>query len=257
MCCIGLAAQSPTRVHHPGGAAEHPIVTPPDPMRTLLRTTRRLSATLVAGLALLTSACATDTPATAPAFNDPAAADVGLTATEYARLVVQRDSILTSYEAQRAALRPQFEQLRETSELLGILPQLPIVGNLLQFLRCAPTELGVGAEIIGPQGGRLQVGPHSLVIPAGALKQPTLVYGVAPMGILVNVIFGTHGLQFAKPATLSLSYSHCQNVPSGKFRIVYVNGQLQILETPPSTDIRNQKRVEAKIDHFSSYMIAY
>jgi hypothetical protein len=45
--------------------------------------------------------------------------------------------------------------------------------------------------------------------------------------------------------------------PSILFRVVYVDDALRILEQPPSSDRKAFQQVVGRIDHFSSYMIAY
>jgi hypothetical protein len=129
-------------------------------------------------------------------------------------------------------------------------------GPEIQLLRCEPSDYEGDAAIIGPQGGTLKVGEHELVIPAGALDREELVIAEAPTSSRVDVQFAPHGLQFLKPAQLTLSYKGCVRPTSVDFLIAYIQGG-RVLELPPSVDHKDDDEVEADIDHFSRYAIAY
>ena len=128
-----------------------------------------------------------------------------------------------------------------------------LIGDLLP---CSVTTDQWNTANIGPNGGRLNVGPHSLVIPRGALSRQTQITAHAVRGNSVRVEFSPSGLQFATPATLTLSYGVC--APNGKpVQVVYLKDDQHISETEPSKDYRLEKSVEASIKHFSSYAVAY
>jgi hypothetical protein len=129
-------------------------------------------------------------------------------------------------------------------------------GPEIQLLRCEPRDYEAAAEIIGPQGGTIKVGEHQLVIPAGALAQEELIVAEAPTSSLVDVNFGPHGLQFARSARLTLSYKGCVRPTSSDLRVAYIQGN-QILELPPSLDRKADDEVDAEIDHFSRYAVAW
>lgn len=129
-------------------------------------------------------------------------------------------------------------------------------GPEIQLLRCQPRDYEADAAIIGPQGGTLKVGEHELVIPAGALDHEELIVAESPTSSLVDVQFAPHGLQFLKSAQLKLSYKGCVRPTSYQFLIAYIQGN-RVLELPPSVDRKDDDEVEADIDHFSRYAIAY
>ena len=129
-------------------------------------------------------------------------------------------------------------------------------GPEVQLLRCQPRDYEADAAIIGPQGGTLKVGEHELVIPAGALDHEELVVAESPTSSRVDVQFAPHGLQFLKPAQLKLSYKGCVRPTSLDFLIAYIEAN-RVLELPPSVDHKVDDRVEADINHFSRYAIAY
>jgi len=129
-------------------------------------------------------------------------------------------------------------------------------GPEIQLLRCEPRGYDAEAAIIGPQGGSIKVGEHELVIPQGALAREELIVAEAPTSPLVDVTFAPHGLQFLTPAQLTLSYKGCIRPTSTDFLIAYIQGN-QVLELPPSVDHKSDDEVDADIDHFSRYAVAW
>src|SRR5207247_845684 len=82
-------------------------------------------------------------------------------------------------------------------------PQSSLIGGLpgaAGLLRCQPLPYDSSTETIGPDGGTIQVGPHSLVIPAGALAAPTVITAVVVSGPVTAVRFEPQGLQFEQTA---------------------------------------------------------
>jgi hypothetical protein len=71
------------------------------------------------------------------------------------------------------------------------------------------------------------------------------------------VRFEPHGLQFQRPAELKLSYKGCVRPTATDLLVAYLGQGNQVLELPPSRDLRVDDEVDADIDHFSRYAIAY
>jgi hypothetical protein len=140
------------------------------------------------------------------------------------------------------------------SDLLG----LDLDGTLstLVLYKCPTDGFGSVSQQIGPGGGTIRVGPHSLVVPAGALTKAVTITATAPAGNYVKVDFEPEGLGFAKSAGLTLSYAHCNGLPPLLPKVVYLNDLLQILEVLDALHDRGDKSVTAKIRHFSGYAIA-
>jgi len=141
-------------------------------------------------------------------------------------------------------------------------PQADLIGSLLAptgLLKCSALPYASDTETIGSQGGVLSAGPHTLVIPAGALSAPTKITMTAPTGLGVNAVkFQPEGLQFKTPASLTMSYSNCSLL--GKLlpkRIAYTDDNLNILSYLLSLDNLLSKRVTGKVNHFSDYVIAW
>ena len=130
-----------------------------------------------------------------------------------------------------------------------------LVGNL-RLLSCSPQQYAVTTRTIGAAGGVVTVGTHRLVIPAGALAGPVTIKAEQLTARVNSVRFSPEGLRFAKPATLTLSYSNCSPLLVTK-RVVYTDELLRILELLPSLDSFFSKSVSAPIRHFSRYAVAW
>lgn len=152
-----------------------------------------------------------------------------------------------------------------TGSLSNVTSGVPVVGGLVATVddvvsglltTCSSQSSITSSKYIGPYGGSITIGDHQLVIPAGALSQYVLISGTRQSGPIAEVDFQPHGLRFARPATLRLSYSNC-TVSSGSIqRIVYVDDAKSILETPASLDDQRNDVVSAAISHFSGYAVA-
>jgi hypothetical protein len=140
------------------------------------------------------------------------------------------------------------EQAPSRGLLSGLLPTL---------FSCPSTQSYTASQLIGPAGGVLTVGPHSLSVPQGALSSTVLISATAPAGNYVAVRFQPEGLQFATPSRLTMSYRQCGLVQGLLLQVVYVDGQLRILELLSSLNDLLHRTVSAKVSHFSSYMLAH
>lgn len=122
------------------------------------------------------------------------------------------------------------------------------------FVCAADSVVAADTAIIGPLGGTLNFGPHSLLIPPGALLTPTAITATAPADGHLTAVLEPSGLHFLLPAVLTLGYSQCNPQPSNALSIAYLNGPLgQILEWLPTTLHLDTHTVSAPIGHFSVY----
>ncbi len=128
--------------------------------------------------------------------------------------------------------------------------------NNLHLLSCSTQAYAVTTKAIGAQGGTIVVGTHRLVIPAGALATSVTIKAEQVSGNVNSVRFSPEGLQFAQPASLSLSYANCSPLMLLK-RVAYVNERLGILDLIPSLDNLFSKTVTGSIRHFSRYAVAW
>ncbi|HEX9581416.1 MAG TPA: hypothetical protein VF970_09965 [Gemmatimonadales bacterium] len=140
-------------------------------------------------------------------------------------------------------------------------PAASLLGGGIQIpglLTCAPRPSDSVTRTIGSEGGVLQVGPHTLSVPAGALVAPVTIMAVAPSETVNQVRFQPEGLHFQQPASLTLSYANCDllGLPLPP-RIAYTTDALAILEYLPSLDHAAAQRVTGELGHFSSYAVAW
>ncbi len=141
-------------------------------------------------------------------------------------------------------------------------PQADLIGSLLGatgLLKCSALPYASSTMTIGPLGGSISAGPHTLVIPPGALSASTSITMTAPTGLGVNAVkFQPEGLRFATPASLTMSYSNCSLL--GKIlpkRIAYTDDNLNILSYLLSIDNLLSKVVTGKVNHFSDYVVGW
>jgi hypothetical protein len=137
-----------------------------------------------------------------------------------------------------------------TGTLVGTL------GSVTDLLLCSPQPYAITRQTIGPSGGVLNVGTHSLVIPKGALSQKVEITAEQIRGSTNSIRFSPEGLRFQKPAVLTMNYRNCALVLLQK-KIVFTTEKLKILEVLGSLDLFRSKTVTAPIDHFSRYAVAY
>src|SRR5881396_3586000 len=141
-------------------------------------------------------------------------------------------------------------------------PDACLIGGLLGatgLLKCSSLPYASQTRTIGPLGGTISAGPHTLVIPPGALTSPTAITMTAPTGLGVNAVkFQPAGLRFLSPAALTMSYSNCSLLglllPK---EIAYTDDNLNILSYLLSLDNLLSKRVTGKVNHFSAYVVAW
>jgi hypothetical protein len=141
-------------------------------------------------------------------------------------------------------------------------PEASLIGSLLGptgLLKCSNLPYAQSTATIGPLGGSISAGPHTLTVPPGALTAPVSITMTAPTGLGVNAVkFQPEGLQFTAPAVLSMSYSNCSLL--GNLlpkRIAYTDDNLNIISYLLSLDNLLGKRVTGKVNHFSDYVVAW
>ncbi len=135
-------------------------------------------------------------------------------------------------------------------ERAGISPVIPVL------LLCEPQEYASASKRIGPEGGSLRFGRHRLEIPRGALSSRVTITAEQVTGPVNSVRLSPEGLQFARPARLTLEYRNCGATRLRK-RVAYTDELLRILEMPSSEDYPKYDYVTGEIDHFSRYAVAY
>jgi hypothetical protein len=141
-------------------------------------------------------------------------------------------------------------------------PDASLIGDLLRptgLLKCSALPAASTTGTIGPAGGSITVGPHVLRVPVGALQSPTSITATIVTGQGVNgITFQPEGLQFDRPAYLTMSYANCNLL--GKLlpkRIAYTTNLLEIIEYLLSIDNLFTKKVTGQVRHFSEYVISW
>jgi hypothetical protein len=129
------------------------------------------------------------------------------------------------------------------------------MGNGHGLAKCAPMPAATASATIGFLGGTIQVGPHTLDVPVGALLSPVTITATAPSDSVHRIQFEPEGLVFRKPAALTMDYANCDVAASAAAQIAYTDDALVILEYLPSQD--RGKKVVGQLDHFSNYAVAW
>jgi hypothetical protein len=136
-----------------------------------------------------------------------------------------------------------------------------LLGGLLRptgLLQCRPLAAATATKTIGKAGGVIEVGPHALWIPAGALDRDVTITAEMPSDDVNTVILSPHGLEFDRSAWLTMSYANCNIVawllPK---RIAYTDNLLNVLYYLLSLDNLWTRQVTGKVDHFSRYAVSW
>ncbi|HET8623914.1 MAG TPA: hypothetical protein VFM14_10155 [Gemmatimonadales bacterium] len=124
-----------------------------------------------------------------------------------------------------------------------------LVLSAVDLLTCTQQPYAKSTKVIGPEGGTIVVGNHSLFVPKGALNRKVQITAEQVRGSTNSVRFAPEGLRFARPAEVKLSYANCAQLPLKK-RVVYT-------DELPSKDESRSRAVTGQIDHFSRYAVAY
>lgn len=150
------------------------------------------------------------------------------------------------------------------SAATGLIPETAtgMLGGGLRhdLLSCSPLPYDSATTAIGPAGGTIAVGPHTLFVPPGALDQTVEITAAALRDSVNSVQFTPEGLTFASghPAILTLSYANCSMLgwmlPK---HVAYTTDVLSVLEVLPSADDILEKNVSAPLQHFSRYAVAW
>jgi hypothetical protein len=126
------------------------------------------------------------------------------------------------------------------------------------LVQCTQLSSATTKQTVGPAGGTLQIGPHMLVIPPGALAAAVSIQGAVVQGSVNAVKFKPSGLTFLTPAHVVLSYANCNTAGLTLSKTVaYTTDSLAILYFLPSSDDATAQQVTASIYHFSNYAVAW
>ena len=125
------------------------------------------------------------------------------------------------------------------------------------LLKCSPLPVDSATATIDSTGGVIQIGPHTLTIPPGALSAPLTITALAPSDTLNRIQFQPTGVRFQKPARLTMSYGNCGLLEALLPQIAYTTDSLQILQILESETDPFTQTVTAPLHHFSDYAVAW
>jgi hypothetical protein len=126
------------------------------------------------------------------------------------------------------------------------------------LLRCDPLQYAGDAKVIGPDGGDINLGRHTLRVPRGALPWDAVITVETPTSLEVGIQLSPSGIGFAEKLILEIDYTHCtvsDTLPP--LRGAWVSDSGAVLEFPPSVDDRANGVLRVELDHFSKYAVAY
>jgi hypothetical protein len=118
----------------------------------------------------------------------------------------------------------------------------------------------VVSQVVGRWGGviRLPEAGLTVLVPWGALDEPTEITVTAPSGNLVGYHFAPHGLDFDRPVTVTQDLLSTESLLNLDLSVAYFEGDLEptvnALESLPLWLLRVLGIF--RIEHFSGYVIA-
>lgn len=119
----------------------------------------------------------------------------------------------------------------------------------------APVNLHIAETISASTGGVLSLLDVTLVVPPGAVKQDTTFSIDIPDDEVFFNEFGTDGLVFEVPVTVTMSYrdADLSGVDESTIRIGWLNNATGQFENVECEVNRLTKTVTAQLYHFSAY----
>ena len=175
-----------------------------------------------------------------------------LPAAELDALLDLEQAELARVEDRRAASQSAFDTLQGAWQSMA--KAWKMKGSLLV---CAPRGYEGAVRIIGPEGGEIAAGIARLRIPPGALDRPTVITVETPVTYTVVAEFRPHGLQFRERPVLSISYAHCLRPKWLQESVAYLDENDGVLAWPESRDRSESDEVDALLNHFSRYAVAF
>lgn len=118
-------------------------------------------------------------------------------------------------------------------------------------------ELYTETVVSAREGGQLSFYDVTLDIPPGAISNDTVFsISIPDLNVFYND-FGTEGLVFKKPVTVTMSYRDAvlNNVDESTIRIAWLNHETGLYEDMICTVDRENKVVVGQLFHFSAYAL--
>src|ERR1044071_3642141 len=136
-------------------------------------------------------------------------------------------------------------------------PSFNLTAAEARLASCTPLPAETVTMVLGPQGGTLNIGPHTLTLAKGALQSTVEITAEIVPDNANYVKFSPEGLRFNPGAKLKLSYANCPGATIKNLRVVYTDDALNTLEVLSSKADPKRRTVWAPLSHFSIYAVAY
>ena len=200
--------------------------------------------TAFAAMAIMTAAGCSNTSLPTDAAMDP-------------RLAAQQQANLIALATERQASNARFDSLTAVwnNRGNGSKPMTAAGSGTPDFVPCAPLPFAGQTQIVGAAGGVFTFGPHKLIVPAGALSSDVSIAVMVTTSLHTDVKLLPHGTQFAVPVKLHLVYSSCDAAVS--HRVAYIDASGTLLEWTTAVDHPSAGYIDAILNHFSEYAVAY
>ena len=133
-------------------------------------------------------------------------------------------------------------------------------GESTTLLACPATTSSSAEMAIGPDGGRLEVAGHALIVPAGAVKKPTRFLLTVPASPILEIDVSADGkrnYRFKTAVQLRLSYVRCADASTADLVGAWIDAGAGGHREMPSVHDREANAVTITTDHLSGYAIAY
>jgi hypothetical protein len=134
----------------------------------------------------------------------------------------------------------------------------PSVSSAYEPVECGQGNGQSAAVAIDGAGGTVSVRGHSLVVPPQSVTARASFSITERQAGHIGVEVEPHGTQFAKGATLTLSFARCGGPPGGfeDLRVVEVRrGSTEVIKVLPSVVNPQTQTVTATLEHLSGYLI--
>jgi hypothetical protein len=134
-----------------------------------------------------------------------------------------------------------------------------VAPNAALLSKCRPLAPQTVHRSIGPAGGTLTIGPHTLTVPPGSLSRKVNIRARIAGGKSVNVVeFKPVGLVLQTPVVLTMSYANCDREGRmSALSIAVVNDRLGIVDYLSSSDDAAAGTVTGNVPDFSNYAVAW
>ena len=145
---------------------------------------------------------------------------------------------------------------------LSLEPPILTASSGPSLLICPSNQTTSGGGTLTDLGGTVTVNGHSVLVPEGALDEPTSIQITEPASQYVEIGLQANGLEhfdFELPVLVTVSYARCSrsNLFGRELEVWYIDQTThELLEPMGGIDDKLTRTVSFWTDHFSGYAIA-